>query len=390
MDVLNEIIEWTEGNEKVLWLRGLAGAGKSAIAQTVAERCAEGGKLVASFFFLRGDPKRSHSKRFCATLAAQLYSLIPEIRSSIQLVIENNPLILAQSHDIQFGKLVVEPLRALAGAKDIIIIIDGLDECQDPRAQNEILLLIGSTFRTPSSSPARFLVASRPEPNIRKTFEHASLRQITRRIVLDDSYNPERDIRTFLLAGFAEIHENCEIMASVPTPWPSRGILDLLVQRSSGQFIYASTVLKFVGDENFPPVGRLDAVINASDRRALSELDDLYLQILSTSHPDNAGLFRRILGMILVARSPTCELLDILLGLESGHTRLMLRGLHSLLSIPDFPSNPKYPFNPSYPSIVILHKSFSDFLQDHSRSGGFFVDVAVYYAWFVEIGLEVK
>lgn len=56
----------------------------------------------------------------------------------------------------------------------------------------------GNTLRMSPRLPARFLIANRPEPNIRKTFERANLREINHRIVLDDTYEPDRDIRIYL------------------------------------------------------------------------------------------------------------------------------------------------------------------------------------------------
>jgi len=50
MDI--EAWEADELNESVYWLKGVAGCGKSTIAQTFAERSAAKGKLGASFFAL--------------------------------------------------------------------------------------------------------------------------------------------------------------------------------------------------------------------------------------------------------------------------------------------------------------------------------------------------
>ena len=38
-------------------------------------------------------------------------------------------------------------------------------------------------------------------------------------------------------------------MQSVPTTWPSHADISTLVEQSSGQFIYAATVVKFVGED---------------------------------------------------------------------------------------------------------------------------------------------
>ncbi|KAG6852264.1 hypothetical protein C0991_001442, partial [Blastosporella zonata] len=53
-----------ENNQRICWLSGPAGFGKSAIMQTVAERLNGEGSLAASFFFLRGAGARSEFKRF--------------------------------------------------------------------------------------------------------------------------------------------------------------------------------------------------------------------------------------------------------------------------------------------------------------------------------------
>ncbi|KAJ7859093.1 hypothetical protein B0H14DRAFT_2577460 [Mycena olivaceomarginata] len=46
-------------------------------------------------------------------------------------------------------------------------------------------------------------------------------------------------------------------MVMVRYPWPSQEIVEDLVWKSSGYFIYASTVVKFVDDKNFRPTERL-------------------------------------------------------------------------------------------------------------------------------------
>jgi len=51
-DVLIQLEHWLrdEQDHHVFWLNGLAGTGKSTIAQTFAETCFADGKLAASFF----------------------------------------------------------------------------------------------------------------------------------------------------------------------------------------------------------------------------------------------------------------------------------------------------------------------------------------------------
>ena len=64
--VLNDIESWTRDFTKspVFWLNGLAGTGKSTIAQTVSERVFADGLLGASFFCSRDfeDRRNLHLK----------------------------------------------------------------------------------------------------------------------------------------------------------------------------------------------------------------------------------------------------------------------------------------------------------------------------------------
>ena len=121
------------------------------------------------------------------------------------------------------------------------------------RTQQLILRLLCDTI-TIHKLPLRFLIGSRPESHIRDTFDQESLYTVTRRVILDEKFNPGRDIQVFLRDGFAKICAKNSILSHVEHPWPKEGVIDLLVQRSSGQFIYAATVLKFVGAEFVSPM----------------------------------------------------------------------------------------------------------------------------------------
>ena len=122
----------------IMWLYGAAGAGKSAIAQSIAELCEELKLLLASFFFFRADPLRSSSKKLVVTIAYQIAVVIPGVRALMEAVIDNDPHLLSRSLITQFTALIVHPLEHLfdssAGEhtdRPYLIIVDGLDECMD-------------------------------------------------------------------------------------------------------------------------------------------------------------------------------------------------------------------------------------------------------------------
>ena len=158
-------------------------------------------------------------------------------------------------------------------------------------------------------------------------------------------------------------------MSHVEQPWPGAGIIDLLVQRSSGQFIYASTVLKFVGADFCSPTRQLVLVLKP-DPTAFSDLDQLYTQILSV-YPSTVNIVQ-ILGIIIAVKSKLPEVIEDILGMEEGELKLVLRGLSSLTKNKDNEDNDSYVI-PHF-----AHASFSDYLFDSSRSGPFYVNQQEY------------
>jgi hypothetical protein len=92
------------------------------------------------------------------------------------------------------------------------------------------------------------MIASRPKIHIRETFQCPQLAQITRHIVLDESFDPEKDIKVYLLAGFADIYQRkSNLFSKTDRPWPAKDVRESLLERASGQFIiFAATILKFV------------------------------------------------------------------------------------------------------------------------------------------------
>ncbi|KAJ7248317.1 hypothetical protein C8J57DRAFT_1014236, partial [Mycena rebaudengoi] len=140
-----------------------------------------------------------------------------------------------------------------------------------------------------------------------------------------------------------------------------------LVEKSSGYFIYAATVIKFVDDRNFRPTEQLEALQGASHlESSLSALDQLYMQILST-----VPSCHRLLPILRTLEFFEFQLhaggIEQLLELKPGDVQLILRGLHSILSIPEPEDD-----NDRWQRISVHHASFRDFLNDQSRSGEFY------------------
>ncbi|KAJ3509563.1 hypothetical protein NLJ89_g5158 [Agrocybe chaxingu] len=246
-------MDWITGkidtDTLILWLYGPAGAGKSAIAQTIAELCHKEGLLLAT---LRTDPTRNNVQRLVATLMYKAILSIPATRALVEQIVEGDPLVFKTSLETQFKKLIIEPLIHLFQSGVFqqfrfppLVILDGLDECIDRNSQRILLEALSHSSRQ-HQLPLKFLVASRPEQIINASFKSSALKTLTYRLPLNNDLNPDDDIRTFLLSEFEEIRNTHPVGSSIPSSWPSDEDIDRLVSKSSGQFIYGSLVIRFL------------------------------------------------------------------------------------------------------------------------------------------------
>ena len=373
------------------WLYGPAGVGKTSILQAIAEfLCSPSGSdhnFGGDFFFSRGKHGRDQGHFLFSTIAYQLALKVPGLRQHINRIMELDPTLHTKSMVVQLQTLIVDAFKCLSPLpqRSYLVIIDGLDECHDKATQQLILQLLCQAI-TVHKLPLRFLIGSRPESHIRESFDEKSLCKVTRRVVLDETFDPGRDIRVFLKDGFAKISAKMpkknSILSHVEQPWPGEGIIDLLVQRSSGQFIYAETVLKFVGADFCSPTKQLELILKR-DPTAFSDLDQLYSQILSV-YPSSSNIVQ-VLGTILAFDDElNAEVIEDILGIEEGDLRLVLSGLSSLMEDEDDDRGGLI-FNLENFSCDVMdviphfaHASFSDYLLDSSRSGPFHVNLQEY------------
>ncbi|KJA19273.1 hypothetical protein HYPSUDRAFT_93532, partial [Hypholoma sublateritium FD-334 SS-4] len=290
------IMQWIFGSDDrdalILWLYGPAGAGKSAILQSIAEKCAALDILLASFFFSRFDGTRNHPGSLVATIACQILTRIPQITTALDAAIVRDPMIFNKTLDVQIAMLIVGPLKYLAQSgffanpksSPRLILIDGLDECNNEDHRRAVLCAIARATRV-HNLPFIFLVSSRPETDIRFTFGSAELIDLWDSLVLDDSYTAHNDIRLFLNDSFQSIKEMHPMKSHIPSTWPPPSEVNTLVNKSSGQFIYASTIIKYISDIRSSPTRQLETILGVRSPRAgdvpFAEIDALYKHILS-------------------------------------------------------------------------------------------------------------
>ena len=363
--VLDDIMRWAKDprDRQVFWLNGLAGTGKSTIAQTFSEMVAKNGSLGASFFCSRDYLDRKELKNIFPTLAYQLASRYPVFRRRVIEVIKRHPSAARNSLVSQLKDLIVDPLSSA----DIscVIVVDALDECVDDQPASAILSVLGRFVK--QLPLVKFFITGRPEPRIRTGFRLPLLEPFTQIFLLHEvkPSNVDEDIRLYLQEKLTTVAKRRSDF-DLSDPWPCDKSLTALTRKSSGLFIFASTLARFIESEHHEPNERLQLIITPSDstiHEGRTGIDPLYAHVLMQAFSDvkDAMVFvnlRRVLGAVILAFNPLSRAqVAKILNVSTSVITTTLRHLHSVLLIP----------NEGSKEIKVFHKSFPDFLQDPSR-----------------------
>ena len=365
-NVLDEIEQWTEDFDQspIFWLHGLAGTGKSTIAQTIAERLFADGRLGASFFCSSGSDDRSNLRLIFPTLAFQLAQRYPKFRSSLIHLLESDEDIAYLSLQDQMEKFLVTPLRS--ADVSTVIIIDALDECKDDDPESAILPVLGRAIQ--DIRGVKLFITSRPEAHIVTGF-HGPLQGLTDVFILHE-VEPlaiDQDIRRFFEHELSKLARR----RGGKEGWPTDEQLNWLCRRADGFFVYAVATVNFLDHHLEDPWEQLDIIMESPDSTAFegearlkvyNSLDALYTSILRASFHKNKAkdddTVRSVLSCVVLATDPLSPFaIATLMGLSRNKVQRVLELTRSLLVLPSDPNEPVQPF----------HKSFPDFITDHTR-----------------------
>ena len=357
-DILSQIINWATDlscTENVFWLHGLAGSGKSTIAITIANFFRDLGRLGAFIFFDRAFSERSHPSKVVRTFAYKLGTFDPRVGAAIAAAIDSYPNVNDASLDVQFSKLIIEPLTSLPDLQTggpIGVVFDALDECGNPAERKTLLEVLG-TKSSHLSPVIRVLVISRPLEDIVTAFQG-------KQNIFPWDLEVSSKVGSQDIVAYFEYHLRDIQRRKLPRQpdWPGDGVIQTLGRRSGGLFIWASTVARFV--DKYNPDKRLAIIIRGeASPGAQSELDTLYTTALKDAYDwdddDFVEDFRSVLEVVLVLQNPLATTtLDQLIGLPVG--RESHRAVSALSCV-----------IADQPTVHLLHPSFADFLFCRGR-----------------------
>ncbi|KAK0245083.1 hypothetical protein EDD85DRAFT_4592 [Armillaria nabsnona] len=368
--ILEDIMTWIQDGSDtrcVCWLNSVAGAGKSTVARSVAHWAADRGILGGSFFCSRNDSQQKDARLVIPTIAFHLSELDMAFRHELVSVVRHWDGIDLETPSQQLERLVIKPLLSIGRRSDpLLLIVDALDECTNEIARRE--LVEGFLSIDDDLHALKVLITSRPEVPERETFQSVSsarwkdiiLHRMDRRVV-------DADIRMYLHAKLITMVPSPPISGDQATEtentWPPEHLLDQLVQKSAGLFIFATTVCRFIespGDR----VEQLIQIASVSESHNEGEygLDHLYRRTVSSAIenlPDSkVNDLRTVLGTIILLQQPmTLRNICLLLKMTRNHVEGMLSRFHSVVVVPsddrDF--------------VRLFHSSFRDFLTSNTR-----------------------
>ncbi|KAG2093906.1 uncharacterized protein F5147DRAFT_820824 [Suillus discolor] len=345
--ILSQITEWINVSgdtaQRVLWLSGPAGTGKSYIAHTIAKWFNDAGGLAN---------------------AVEHENALKNTSDIIQ----------------QWRKLFMEPLKKCSRSSvgPVLIVIEALDKSGEVATRRNLLRILAGTLEgeglpkiTELPSNFQILVTSRALPDINSEFQDAPHIQ---RLSMDDisEKDSKRDIHTFVSYKLKKVSGlgNKEFA--------------VLADKSDGLFEWARLACRYIQETPFGsyPIDCFNAVVTHDHGERKNLLYDLYRVILAenmgkdrytrTEYQQVLAKFHSVMGQVLGSAKPLP--LDALNAMRSRFpdqrehykVEVVIERMGSLLSGITNPSSPIRP----------LHASFREFLTDKSSSGDFFLEIS--------------
>ncbi|TEB25657.1 hypothetical protein FA13DRAFT_1150181 [Coprinellus micaceus] len=352
-------------NPHIMWIHGYAGCGKSAIAQVIAEDMSSQGRLAGSFFFFRGAGDRSKAARLATTIASQLAASIPATAPVIKTAIHATPGLLSTrtaTLAAQFQHLIYDPINevkrehfaASLFRSTSLIVLDGVDECDDREEISNLIEHMIQFFDTNPRTPLRFLITSRVESHIYQRL-HSS-KQVTLLNLVQ--HTSDADISTALDVAIDDAKRGLPFAFELS--WPSNEARLKLVEHIGGSYIFMTTIIRSLFDlsiaDGLTPMERLPRLLTMRP-----DFDQLYRSTLQAAQ----GLphFHAIVSTVALVLEPLSitQIAD-LLEMKPFAVATVLTELHSIMQVP----------GDDLTAVTIWHTSLRDFLCSEDRSGCFF------------------
>ena len=379
VDLIETLISFAvseDTSQRLFFLYGIAGCGKSSVATSVANSLYTRGCLSGSFFFKRDKEPRTPID-FLHTMAYSIALRHEPYRKALMDVLKENTRIEDEAPSLQFNGLFQIPLNAILAISStatpsnqaiVAIVIDALDECDDPQSVSSYLVEIVSL-----APWLRVIVTSRPLDDIEPDLRRAEYATPLNLFTVDAS----EDILQLTLSYFAPNGPLHRLRSRV-----TEEEIQALATKSHGLFIWIKTVLLYIaglawGDAKLK---ELRSILSSSSAASPEkEVDELYLRVLRNVAGDSPAYLdavKNVVGFVCVTsrnRSLPCKGLHAFIPTTDPDVRVspediddLRRKLAAVITI-----------DPETDALHVCHPSFFDFVETQARSREFWTNPVV-------------
>ena len=347
--LLNHVIGWAtkkpvQEESNTYWIYGLPGIGKTSLAHSICAILRDSRQLAGAFFCLRDNDSLNDHKNILPTLIDRLARTFPPFRSVVAKRLRDDPYLRPGTMD---NSLLPELISKVSRAptQTLVFVIDALDECGDASSRPAVLRAL--TDAAASAWWLKIIITSRAKVDI----NNALLGSSHERYDLGADKEASSDIKIFAQKRFEKVVSTLYL----PTSWPGRSLIDQVISRAEGQFIFIETIASDVEECGDPR--RLKAALEDSDGTGLTSLYRLYSSILRRQMKHETDKFREVVGALLIvapSRPLREETIAELAGVSPELMKMWVAGLWSLL----------YRDTNANGGIRVRHSSVSDFLTN--------------------------
>lgn len=356
-NLISDILSWINhpGKTNVLLLTGVAGAGKSTLAHSVAQRCDDDKRLITSFFFDREVSNRNNPDHLISTIAVDMCRANQSISNRIASAIKENESLAYGPISRQFDQLILQTCEDISDEHPWVIVLDALDE-----GCNADLLRILCEEASKLPSCFRFFITSRMYPELENLRELPRVRSIELETHGQDNMN---DIAIFIPYRLKKVARHHKLDAN----WPGQDLMSLFQTRADGLFLWAATICDYLCTRS-DPTRELRKLVSTSAATSSAEakMDRLYITILQTCDwTDDAFVedYHRLMGAAVATKTPlTLMALSRLYQNAPFASSLTLRQLSPLLT-----GLGEAELTSSQP-VRFLHLSLRDFLTIRAKN----------------------
>ncbi|KAF7971734.1 hypothetical protein HWV62_20041 [Athelia sp. TMB] len=361
LTLLDILGKWARGaaSERVCWLKGPAGCGKTTVLNTIAQKLKEEGLLASTFFFSRDAESRNTAKNLFTTLAQDIASLHPDAAQDIADALEAEPALASAPLSRQFDALILGPSRHLPADRLAVFVIDALDESIAHDLDIELLTILRDKVNQ-LPPHVRILVTSRPTSVIEEHLHRCS--HVVAHSIDVHSVENKGDIDMYV---DTQLRDEA-ILRKMGLISPDEAIIRDLKRLAEGLFIWIVTICNFLRTAHRPK-DKLQALLSKSSQQGThpeKKMDQLYAAILAEcgdwEDADFVKDYDLVIGTIMALKRPLS--LVALRALHDGSLDLeaeqLLQRFGSVLT----------GFRDARQPIRMLHSSFHEFVTDRAAN----------------------